>query len=328
MSTHLCPTCSSVARKRGFTLIELLVVIAIIAVLIALLLPAVQQAREAARRTQCKNNLKQIGLALHNYHDTHSIFPAGHFIGVTGGAPRNGTVFVHILPYVDQAPMYSCYDFRIPVLAEELSLCSDGTNPITKTVPVYNCPSDHDQPWNTWAGGIFSDDWTIQNYAPSAGAQAITSGTDCGFPGNVFGTGSANVGMTCQGSQVSGFFARTCWSSRIRDMKDGMSNTIAMGETLPNCSSGQVGGWLWGATYATTTVPINRRTCIDDIGKPTGPCYDRSTPQASEGFKSNHVGGVHVLLGDGSVHFLSENIDYMTYQRLGDRRDGQPITNF
>lgn len=305
-------------RRKAFTLIELLVVIAIIAILIALLLPAVQQAREAARRSACKNNLKQLGLALHNYHDAHSIFPPAHMIGPTGGVPRNGTVFVHILPYVDQANSYNNYDFSDPILAEERG---PAAAEIVRVFSVYLCPSDDNGPFDD------TNRWTIQNYAPSVGAQRV-GGTDCGFPGNVFGTGDISDGLTCDGRRTSGFFSRTCFSPRMRDMRDGTSNIICMGETLPNCSSQQRGGWLWGSTSASTSVPINVRTCPDDIQRPSCACNNRDTAQAGWGFKSKHVGGAHFLLADGSVHFISENIDYNTYQRLGDRRDGQPVGEF
>jgi len=212
-------------RRSGFTLIELLVVIAIIAVLVALLLPAVQQAREAARRSQCKNNLKQIGLALHNYHDVAGCFPQAAiwtynaFNNIPGGtapAPRNYSWIAMILPYIDQAPLYNQMNFQLPLMGQ---IASTGQPILSIDFPVLHCPSDPgfqgDRNVPTWSGsggygsitaaGITKIGWT--NYA---GAE----GYDWWFRGN---------------HPLSGIFnLNTC--VRIADITDGTSNTIAVCE--------------------------------------------------------------------------------------------------
>jgi len=329
-------------RNRGFTLIELLVVIAIIAVLIALLLPAVQQAREAARRTQCKNNVKQLGLAMHNYHDTHNRFPIN---SLQWGSPaqtpewtatQHGTELTMILPYIDQAPLYNQINFTIPN-AETIVV---GGKPIYDIViPAFLCPTST------------SPDTTGRaktNYAPSMGAQRmdVNGGTGCPglYPphgplvdpqhaarggnngGGYFGTGAAGHGNTFTPSQVSGMFSRAVYSARMRDVSDGTSNTILMGEIRPECADHQNNGWFHNnSIWTATTPPINFPTCPQSPPRADN-CHRWDTWNTSQGFKSEHTGGAHFLFCDGSVQFLSENIDYGTYQRMGDRRDGNTVS--
>lgn len=311
-------------KFRGFTLIELLVVIAIIAVLIALLLPAVQQAREAARRTQCKNNLKQFGLAMHNYHDTVNRFPCtinpGNF-----GNPLGVGMLVHLLPYIDQAPLYNTISFVsvttwvVPVN----STAPAGSRYFEVCPPGFRCPSDTSSLYYPGTNGI-QGNWATASYGTNVGAQR-ESGNGCSsYPGNAFGTGPADHSDSRDPTQISGLFSRYGFSCSIKDLVDGTSNTILMGEYRSECSDHQRHGWSnVNSNWLMTTAPINFETC-----KGGGGCNGVSNWETSQGFKSRHVGGVHLLLADGSVRFVSENIDYNMYQRLGDRRDGNTISDF
>jgi prepilin-type N-terminal cleavage/methylation domain-containing protein len=331
------------SKKKGFTLIELLVVIAIIAILIALLLPAVQQAREAARRSQCKNNVKQLGLAMHNYHDNFNQFPIG---SLQWGAPANtaewtatqhGSQFTMILPFVDQAPLYNAIDFRV-MNAETINV---GGKPIYQhVIPGFLCPS------STSPDQRPGDLRAKSNYAPSLGAQRMDNGGSCTglYPPygpfvdpahaarggtnaqGYFGTGSAGHGNAMSAAEASGIFTRAIWSAKIRDVTDGTTNTIMMGEVRPECSDHVNNGWFHNnALWVATTAPINFPTCPNSPARADN-CHLNNALNTSQGFKSQHVGGAHFSMADGSVQFLSENIDYGTYQRLGDRRDGNTVS--
>ncbi len=315
-------------RFRAFTLIELLVVIAIIAVLIALLLPAVQQAREAARRTQCKNNLKQLGLALHNYNDTHNKLPSntGAYSATPSGypdpnfAPGSGAGFlVHVLPFFDQGPLYNSINFA----AGTWPLPSTSTPQYQNAIlPALKCPS-----YSPSSVAAASLNPAYTNYTASMGAQAMPSHPSypCTvYPGNALGDGPAGHGNSYLGNQTSGIFSRGGFSARFRDVSDGLSNVIFMGETRPDCADFQLASWAQpDANWTATTAPINYDTC----GSGTG-CNNYQSWNTAIGFKSRHVGGAQFLMGDGTVRFISENIDYTTYQRLGGRADGNNVGEF
>ena len=319
-------------RRRGFTLIELLVVIAIIAILIALLLPAVQQAREAARRTQCRNNLKQFGLALHNYHDAIQIWPPGHN---WGSGFRKGGGQIHLMPYMDQLASFNAIPWT-HALATDHAGDNPGTYPIsTMPPPVWLCPSDpygkHPPAWRTTAK------WAQSNYAMSNGAQYLSQQNSCSsfsYVDGYFGNAKTGYGQTADGNDISGPFGFQGWGAQIRDILDGTSNVIAMGEIRPHCgvyaSNGPFMCCAGGVAF--TAPPINYPTCPGEKGVPANGsasgCGSPHAYNASEGFKSLHAGGAHFVLCDGSVRFLNENIDYATYQRLGDRRDGQVLGTF
>jgi prepilin-type N-terminal cleavage/methylation domain-containing protein len=335
--------------RSAFTLIELLVVIAIIAILIALLLPAVQQAREAARRTQCKNNLHNLGLALHNYHDVYGMFPMTVFDHTKGDAQggwspsSKGSYLVRILPYVDQAPLFNEFDFGIidtpwdvPV-DRNLEGQRDASGKFLRqySIPIYVCPSDTARV-NTGHSMKYSYAMSIgnQNMPNNNGCRLYEchilntiplSGTPACNPGNSHGNIPAP-------SEASGIMSRMNWAARIADITDGTSNTIGMGEIRHTCSDHTQWGWLhfnnaWIATNAPINYPMN---CIGEKAVPNGTDCNafNNAWSTGMGFKSQHTGGAHFLLCDGAVKFITENIDYRQYQRLGDRRDGETIGEF
>jgi prepilin-type N-terminal cleavage/methylation domain-containing protein/prepilin-type processing-associated H-X9-DG protein len=330
----------SVTRKRGFTLIELLVVIAIIAILIALLLPAVQQAREAARRSTCKNNLKQIGLAVHNYIDVFGQYP----IGASGSRDWNPRVSwqVRILPFVDQAPIYNQLDFdgRLPaanfgstlgMVARQI--LNDGQELRSIVLPFTRCPSDDSDPVR---GG-----WAQGNYAGSMGSQTTNSSNSACAPFNDFRqdmTPNTNVtyGSTLMRAEFSGMVGRNGITIRIADVTDGTSNTIFAGEVIPSCLADSRASWVYATSVCNaegqTLAPINNFTTCPRRrpARVTHPgCEAQDNWNFSFGFRSNHAGGAHFLFADGSVQFLSENIDHAgTYQALGTRAGGEVVGEF
>ena len=315
-------------RHRGFTLIELLVVIAIIAILIALLLPAVQQAREAARRTQCRNNLKQIGLGMHNYHDTHKFLPPQNS---NGGGDWRGSSFVLMLPYEDQNNIYVQLNFNVSGVESQV-LASGKTLNATR-VPVYICPSE---PVPNNGATIYPGYWTSTgSQQDSAGGNNGAITPHCalfplnGNPNGYFGNGSASRGSSQDPNTISGVFARYAWSAAISEITDGTSNTIMVGEVRADCSWDLQSGWAATDRGGGMTIqPINWPTCPLDYQRTNDPCNYPQEWNANMGWKSPHVGGAHVVLCDGSVRFLTNAMDYVILQTLGDRRDRQPVGQF
>ncbi len=333
----------TLCARRGFTLIELLVVIAIIAILIALLLPAVQQAREAARRTQCRNNLHNIGLALHNYHDVHSCFPPGHlYRGHFDGDPNDadgGTGFGWtgmILPYMDAAPIYNQFDFSFPLSNDSFPQSADPsptkqvTNRTTaKTAQAWaRCPSDI-APEAENRGGAAA----IGRIRP----QAVTS-----YKGNA-GSYQGYGFMSSNQNRRNGMFQRDS-AYRMRDFMDGTSNTISVGEVSWDRYTGTR---LYGALNAGqgfANGDTNRLLYTGEfaINQTIGANLARTA-------SSQHEGGAFFLLTDGSARFISENIQhtghpwtnnanafdrpnggagYGMWQRLHSRNDGLVIGEF
>ncbi|MFV1965188.1 MAG: DUF1559 domain-containing protein, partial [Pirellulaceae bacterium] len=336
-------------KRRGFTLVELLVVIAIIGILVALLLPAVQAAREAARRMSCGNNLKQIGLALHNYHDTYKSFPINFLPRNTtesgnyetwNNAPK-GSVFVRLLPFVEQQPLYDLIDFNLTGLdVFRTQIDQNGQELRRYILSAYLCPSAsqperylnqalHNYGFSLGANFIDDGDCRVGNYNPETRETFA-------WERNPFNILTRNQGNAGNLNEVSGIIARTVYSARFRDVTDGTSNTIGMGEMLPVYNNWHRQGWLRSdSPYVNMSMPVNRKIyngwSVRQI--PTieirpdqtngGTCDLPSFWEISgTAVRSEHPGGAMVTLCDGSVRFMPETIDAMTYRRLGDRRDG------
>ncbi len=315
-------------RQRGFTLIELLVVIAIIAILIALLLPAVQQAREAARRSTCKNNLKQIGLALHNYHDTHRVLPFGGTSSSSnynwGAGASSGQAIYNwrgfILPFIDQAPLYNLMDseYKGGTTYPDLTAWN-------KVIAVYNCPSDPSANRQN-AGKVagWSDSATagaVTSYFGNAGSNQVAAGGGCSACGVCTGScvcyGPATDFAGAGTGDVTGMFALRGSRISMRDVTDGTSNTLFVGESRIGDSTTDVLGpaqWMEPMSMMSAVWGINQGIALCEY--------------YSKGFGSTHVGGAHFLMGDGAVRFLSENIDMGTFSALSTRSKGEIIGEF
>lgn len=330
------PNPKSISRNGGFTLVELLVVITIIGILIALLLPAVQAAREAARRAQCSNNLKQIGLAVLGYESARGVLPPGAiFWSPPDNAARKGSILVHILPYIEQQPLYDAFDFTVLSVDGQ---CFAGTSkPIGATVIAgYLCPSDNnpktfDTPTvdsiDPVGTGIYST-VALHSYAASRGANELwnNAGESCGCSNN-WNTLAIDGSMESPMARFSGPFTRRGICVPITEVRDGLTNTLFFGEVLPMSSWHADNGWATsnnGNGFCSTIVPINYDTS-DRSTTSTDSCHRFCNWNTAEGFKSAHSGGAMFLLGDGSVRFLAESIDHQAYQYLGAKADGQPI---
>ncbi len=312
--------------RRGFTLVELLVVIAIIGILIAMLLPAVQSARESARSLQCKNNLKQIGVALHAYHASHETLPHGS-PDCCGPAPltRGGIWTTMILPHLDMQKLHDRIDFTKHT--KELPV-----EVVTTTIEVFLCPSDRD-------GGPILDQRFARDNPPIAMGLWYTASMGPTEPDAcpwcpVGSTPNADIdNYCCQGSNFGtnaghgydegntvGMFGRHHNAVRFDDVKDGVSNTIMVGETLPRqCSF--LSAFAVNFNVSPTTIPLN----IHESDGPDGEHAPGSNWWRTSGFKSHHPGVVQFVMGDGSVHAIAETIDYRLYNELGTVAGGEPV---
>ena len=312
--------------KRGFTLIELLVVIAIIAILIALLLPAVQQAREAARRSTCKNGLKQIGLALHNYHETHRSYPPGYIArGVTtinDSTTETGSGFawgVMLLPFLDQAPLYNHLDLNLDcTVAHNIGHANEA-------LTIFRCPSDTHQGVFSVTAGANTYELSSSNYVGIYGYGSLTSA-----PGD-----PDDKGILYRNSNV-----------KMRDITDGTSNTIVVGERshqhqFVGSTSTIAADSTWYAAIPGADRPAGMMMMAMAMEGPASLIlghvgqggmmamhHPPNTTNHIANFSSKHEGGAHFLLGDGAVRFLSENIHYNTFRYLGTIQDGNVIGEF
>ena len=314
--------------RWAFTLIELLVVIAIIAILIALLLPAVQQAREAARRTQCRNNLKQLGIALHNYHDNFNVFPPGAInpgVDTKAGLPytstcsvdcRNIPMQLHLLPYIDQSPYYNKLNFSLPMGKAQRS----GTGPSTDQgaifaangkITAFQCPSDID----------YQNPYTVAGNAHYAMNNNYRTSYDFAMDDIIENKGSfwkQDAAQYKSGFGING-------ACRIADVIDGTTNTFALVET-PFQKAAYAGfGPFWSQwAYTSGVCPVCRG--LNEKFSATDP-----RPYAW-GAGSLHVGGLHVMMMDGSVRFLSENTQCCgtpsIIRSLTGIKDGQTVSDF
>lgn len=379
-------------RRTAFTLIELLVVIAIIAVLIALLLPAVQQAREAARRTQCKNNLKQLGLALHNYHDiTVTTFPSGYI-----GSNTNGNFFgfswtAMLLPQIDQANLYNMITTGTSVPNNLVGMSAlttaAGTTQVTNSpIAAFRCPTDNGGPTITVAAingaattaqpqnlsrsnyvGVCGIDPAI-TAAGGPGLGAISPNSFSGGPVTPAANGlvvggigiyqnptptSVQTGLNVYSVDVAQFGGVFGAQSKkgLRDMSDGSSNTIVVGErytprgTSATVTSAQgifaVGDANWlGATdsggggSATPSAASNAGIAgqATVLGEASNGINYNSTGSnylpVTTGFGSLHAGGAQFLMGDGTVRLISQNVNLAVFQNLARVSDGNTIGDF
>ncbi len=304
----------SAQRRCAFTLVELLIVIAILGILMAVLLPAVQAAREAARKSQCQNNLKQIGLAVLNYEQTKKLLPPGGMWLENGR--RGGSIYVYLLPMLEETAAYRAFDFRSPNV-EGTTFAGTNQQVGATVIPTLICPSDDRQ--------THYDDKAAHNYAASRGPTEVwwNERSLCDYPW----AGQAKAPLD-DPRVFAGPFTRVGTQERLRAITDGLSKTIFFGEVRPQCSEHARNGWLAsnnGNGYCTTLIPINFDTCND---MSPDPCHRSNNWNTEVGFKSAHPGGAFFLFGDGSVHFLAEEIDYSTYQLLGAKNDGQVIAPF
>jgi prepilin-type N-terminal cleavage/methylation domain-containing protein len=306
----------SVRRRSGFTLIELLVVIAIIAILIALLLPAVQQAREAARRSQCRNNLKQLGLAMHNYHDSLNTLPPASTYSIPNSNGQH-TWVEFIMPYIDQAPWYNQINFSISNAVAPNAALFTG-----KTLAAVQCPSNPSaSTLQTRSSGNF-DGWSVPSqglfYPVCAGSIFPDAATlDCPAPlPNFCISQTTGTWGAAHANPYPGAFNRGVTRTNFRDFTDGTSTTFLAGERNAEELN-------WGGAFS-SNFPI-----AFTAQKPNSPTRNRTSPgayQQNGGFSSYHTGGVHMLMGDGAVKFISDNIDHSVFCRSGDKADGNAVT--
>jgi len=340
--------------RRGFTLIELLVVIAIIGVLIALLLPAVQAAREAARRAQCINNLKQIGLALHNYESANGSFPPGMF----GGSNRDvqpcssinsHTMFSMLLPYIEAGNVYNSINFMVPAYGP--TAASNGTSAGWAAWQAtawclrqnfYLCPSDQ------WSRQDIRDIPTVLNGA-ATGTNAYSPTSYAAVAGTVECLWYGYWGSTrnyCEAIEPNGMFGKN-YTYKISDNSDGTSNTLYVGETgryvnepVSTLNFWNRGGYAFGDDIGGVRMQIIAYTVPQINARPTGvsppylsdpfnwwnyTLYPQSKNEGSFGFRSYHPGGANFLLGDGTVKFVKQTINLLVYQGLGTRAGGEVI---
>jgi prepilin-type N-terminal cleavage/methylation domain-containing protein/prepilin-type processing-associated H-X9-DG protein len=347
-------------RSRfGFTLIELLVVIAIIAILIGLLIPAVQKVREAANRANCQNTLKQLALACTTYEGNRKSFPPGNALGSSSFATgdNNASWLFLVLPYMEQDNLYN----QVRSAGTLQAAVTQGILP--KILPFARCPSDS---WDLTNGNLC-------NYVGSSGPQCNNTPTgNCDTPifqrycngANQNSSGPAvpptlnprtypgydasyTWGDTSNPTLVRGMFVRGGARIRLQDVTDGTSNTILLGEILPefaefqrytnygwagsnSVSQGQTIQYLnWPIDPIPINGPANYSANCQQTGTgacPSGPEHCMWNWHVTWGFRSRHGGGVNFAFVDGSVHFLADSIDHQTYQYLGCRNDHQPVT--
>ncbi len=328
-------------RRSAFTLVELLVVVTIIGILIGLLLPAVQGAREAARRTQCGNNLRQLGVALHNYHTMHGSLPMGSWCRWDGAEEPppmiegSGSMLEEILPLIEQQAIYDDlhdvgdkypdYDPSVDMLEKHPHF-----EEIRKhIIPLYMCPSDDSKNMNP-------KQYCYVSYVGSAGPRIISDAGNWRTPclcsdGQAFNElyktrDLPPVGFRRAGFTAPGPFTRHHSGTKhpavdFSMIKDGLSNTIFMGEVRPRCMSSARASWAHsnhGSGVVATTVPINYDSCGHRATwAPVDGCRTDCNWNVALGFKSTHPGGAMFLMGDGAVTLLAESIDGWTYQCMG-----------
>jgi len=313
-------------RQRGFTLVELLVVIAIIGILVALLLPAVQSAREAARRMECSNNLKQLGLGLHNYHTAHGAFPFGSTYTTTKNTVTWATM---LLPYIEKQNHYDIFDFDVPITH------ANNQQAVTTKVDVFTCPSDPASRKGVLPARCQccpgSPETSMAMWYPASAGPVFDGKNHCVYcPDNK----PSEDNFCCQGQNYGkdgdgpGMFHRWPVSVTIDEVRDGTTNTIMLGEMLPEQTIHNM-AFCANMPIAQTNIPLNTFTPDAQMpvpGESDSANHGRNPYYRTLGFKSLHPGGAMFCLGDGSVHFISETIDFQLYNELGTRAGGEVAT--
>jgi prepilin-type N-terminal cleavage/methylation domain-containing protein/prepilin-type processing-associated H-X9-DG protein len=303
------------ARRPGFTLIELLVVIAIIAILIGLLLPAVQKVREAAARMKCGNNVRQVAIGLHNYHDANGTFPPGqpqgYYYGNWYGDPAvrdldRSCWIGFLLPYIEQTAMGSQYQAFL--VAPSTFTCSTTFAPIV--IPTLTCPSDPNSPKVSTLGQGFH-------------ASYVTC------LGNTTATPGGTNGLTLNGL----FYGRS--KTKLTDVTDGTSNTAMVSELLqsPDTTQHDIRGRVWNSIHAgsefSTIYPPNSTVGDNVMGYcvplPKVPCGSQSVAEAFSLARSQHTGGVNAAMADASVRFVRDAINAQTWSWMGTRAGGEVL---
>jgi prepilin-type N-terminal cleavage/methylation domain-containing protein/prepilin-type processing-associated H-X9-DG protein len=317
-------------RRRGFTLIELLVVIAIIAVLIALLLPAVQAAREAARRSQCVNNLKQIGLAFHNYHTVNDCFPTGECTQPNNTGARTFWT-CYILPFLELGSLGNAYNYSMSINTSASSNYGLFNSTVTQaSIKTYLCPDDTG---GTMARGSFF--WARSNYVATYSPDGLMIEKNVNFTYDTQCNGAVNPATR---QALSNFNV----TRGLRDITDGSSNTVAASELISgpdNTNDGRGTAWYdWGVQYThhrppNTKVPdaiypdsycVNTKKGAPCVGNTNGPA--KSWCQQDYAARSYHPGGVNVMMADGSVRFAKDTISLGTWQAIASINAGEVVS--
>ena len=315
--------------RRGFTLVELLVVIAIIGLLIGLLLPAVQAARESARRSSCVNNLKQLGVALHNYHDARRAFPMGNRCTTSALPPQSASPgdptatrepwTIHVLPYSDNVALYNRFDFNQPFLShvvnstlrQETTLPGTNPNPAAQNTvnPLFKCPSDPESPESPLKNNYFG--------VMGGGLGAAWTASTAATPYQIYNNGILFLNS----------------ARGIKNITDGTSKTFLVGETIYqyNTPSEKFYGWGQGTrtrldyadrcflqNVAATKSQINSKPQQDATGLHPYAIWQTT-------FSSSHPGGTQFLTADGGVSFVSETVNLTIYRQMGVINDGAPV---
>jgi len=326
-------------QSSGFTLIELLVVITIIAVLVAMLLPAVQSAREAARRVHCRSNLRQLGLAARAYHGAHERFPlqrtwtctTGGINTKTPGNENHRSWIFAMLPQLEQQQLFDKMDMDRSGLDNRLN-ADGGTSNLSllqQNLPIVMCPSDPTVRTPAISADEASTDmhnhWTSTGYKLAQTSYCASTGDHPSTSGFGHMPRWGQDGWICDADnailpgRVRGVISRSGYSASLAEIHDGASNTFLAGE----CISSRCRWQDWGfQNFACTTWPINHLNRVLE----ERPYEWHWTAEHCITFRSVHAGGAHFVMCDGSVHFLSEYIDFPTYQALSSRAGGEVVS--